>query len=116
MKIKLTTIDKLMVIQLMPQSESILVQTIAREIIDKVKVTQKEQDVIELKPTADGKNIVWNIKKVAKTVRDIEFTDAEILMLQEQVNKFDKAKKIGLSMLDTCLKIRKVEITKKDVK
>ena len=109
MNIKISTIDKLFINNLLPKSEGILVQIMSRDISRKTEITDKERDAIKLRPSPQG-GLLWDTKNVEKTASNIDFSEAEIRMLKEQVEKLDKAKGITSAMLDTVLKIRDIKI------
>ena len=113
MKITITAVDKMMIVSLLPQAESILVQTIARDISRKIELSQKDRDTIKLRPTPEGPGMTWNVKDVKKTETEVEFSTAEIEMLRGEIDKLDKAKKVTTAMLDTCLKIRDIKTKSK---
>jgi len=107
-KIKINAVDKLFINNLLPKTESILIQIMARDISRKVEISEKDRKTIDLKFTSEG-GLKWDIKHIKKTEIEIEFSEAEISMLHEQVEKLDEAKKITASMLDTVLKIRDIK-------
>lgn len=113
MKLIINAIDKMIIRQLLPQTESVLVQIMARDIGRKIEITQKDRETINLKPVPMSSNVSWDTEKVSATEIETEFTEAEIQMLQDQVKKLDDAKKISSVMLDTVLKIRDAKIGKK---
>lgn len=113
MKITINAIDKMVIKRLLPQTESILIQTMARDIDRKIELTKKDRETIDLKP-APQDGIAWKPEKVSKTETEIEFSEAEIRMLQKEIKKFDEAKKVSVFMLDTYLKIQDIKIKEKN--
>ncbi|KKL58865.1 hypothetical protein LCGC14_2221090 [marine sediment metagenome] len=104
---KFNTVDKLMIHHLLPQTESIIIQMLARDINRKTNITQKESKIIKLESTENG--ITWETKNLKKTECNIDFSEAEIRMLQDRVDSMDKEKKITSTMLDTVLKIKDIK-------
>lgn len=100
-KLSLSVKDRLAFRELFPRQGDILSQVLARDIAEKVQITQAEMKKIEL--STEGDKISWNPK--AKTV-NIVFTNPEITFLQAQVDRLDKEKKITLDILGLCLKIK----------
>lgn len=109
-KVKINAVDKIIIPQFFPQTESILVQMMARDIGRKIEVTEKDREAIKLKSLGQG--LSWNSEKVAETETEIEFTKAEIKMLQDRVKSLDQQKKISSGMLDTCIKIQGIKTVK----
>jgi len=106
MKVKINVVDKLIIGQLLPQTEGFLVQMIARDIGRKVEITDGEREIVELKTNPQGQGVIWKTDRIAETEMEIDFSETEISMLQEQIKKLDDGKKITTTMLDTILKIR----------
>lgn len=113
MKVKINAVDRLLLPQLLPQTESILIQTIACDIGRKIELTERDRKAIELKPSPQGQGVTWSAKKVSETEMEIEFSDAEIRMLQGQIKKLDEAKKVSMSMLNTVVKIQDLKLKTK---
>ena len=85
-----------------PQEGNITTQLLVKDIAGKVNLTQDEITTIELKQ-ADTQ-ITWNEEKAKD--KEIEFTEAELNFLKEQISKLDGENKISQEILDTCLLVR----------
>ncbi len=105
---KINAIDKIFINNFLPQAESILIQIMARDIARKVEITEKDRKTVNLRSSPTG-GLLWDIKNIKKTEKEIDFTEAEISMLKDQVERLDKAKKITPSMLETVLKVRDIK-------
>jgi len=103
---KINAVDKIIIPQLFPPQDSILVQMMIRDISRKVELTEKDREAINLKPNPAGPGVIWKNEKVDKTEMEVKFTNAEISFLQDRVKSLDDQKKISPAMLDTCIKIR----------
>ncbi len=106
--VKINTIDKITISNILPQVDSILVQIISRDISRKIEISDKDRETINLKPALEG-GVTWNKDNIEKTEVEIEFTNSEIHMIQEQISKLDKSKNIKLYQLDTVLKFQDVK-------
>lgn len=102
-KIKLGVKERIGFGNFVPEENDIITQTIARDILKKVSLGQAEMKKIGMKKSEDGG---WRWKKEGPEITFV-FTNAEIELLRQEVEKLDKQKKITLEMLPTCLKIRK---------
>ncbi len=101
-KFYLSILERLGFSALMPKQGNIITQVMCRDIEGKVRFTQAEIKKSGMKPTDKG-GIRWDTK--AKDV-GIVFTNAEITLLREQVDKLDQDNKITPDNLSLCLKIR----------
>jgi len=92
----------LLTTSLLPREGNIINLTLARDIRQKVELTQAEIKKYGVKPNESG-GLKWDEKGWMKKV---QFTNAEIELLKTQVNNLDKQQKINSELLDLCLKIR----------
>lgn len=100
---KLGVKDRLQIIAvLLPKQGDILTLTIAKDIQEKIEFTQKEIELIGLKPK-EGGGFEWKEKGFEK---EIIFTKAEMELLRNQINELDKQKKINAEMLSLCILLR----------
>lgn len=100
--LKLSVKDRLNLNELFPQQNDILGQIMARDIYEKVQITQAEIKKIDLKQTQG--RLEWN-KEKAKD-KTVVFTGAELEFLRTQVTRLDNAKQITSDLLELCLKIK----------
>jgi len=100
--IALTVKERLLISQIYPEKSSLTDQTIVRDIMRKLEITQDEQTEIEFKTMPQG--FTWNQEK--EQVKAVEFTDAEINLLKNQVNNLDKEQKVTQQLVELCLKIK----------
>jgi hypothetical protein len=103
-KLALTIKERLLVPQLYPREAGLTDQTIVRDIARKVNLSQEEQKKVGLKTMPNG--FTWDNKK--EKVIEVEFTDAEINLLKDRINKLDQEKKITQQLVELCLKIKNV--------
>ncbi len=99
---KLTIKDRMLISQLYPKEGNLISQILVKDISKKVKITQEDIDKYEIK--SDKGSINWNLKKEKEI--EVDFTDKEIELLKEQVEKLDKENKITQDNLELCLKIK----------
>ena len=104
---KLSIKDRLVIGNLYPAHGNILQQTLVRDIAKKVEVTQDEMKQIKLAPMEGSQGMKWD-PELAEKIGDMElqFTDAELNLLKEQVKKMDSENRVTLGLLDLCIKIR----------
>ena len=99
--------DRLVIGNLYPAQGNILQQTLVRDIVKKVEVTQDEMKQIQLAPLEGGPGMKWDPEEASKLgEKEVVFTEAELNLLKEQVSRVDRENKITLGLLDLCLKIR----------
>lgn len=102
--IKLSIKDRLTMNLLLPKEGNIICMTVAKDVTDKVKLSQVEIKNVDLKVVED--NFKWNAKKDKGKV--VLFTTAELEILRLQITKLDEQNKITLEILPLCEKIRDV--------
>lgn len=100
--IVLTVKERLLISQIYPEKSSLTDQTIVRDIMRKLEITQEEQKEIEFKAMQQG--FTWNQEK--EKVLPVEFTDAELNLLKTQVATLDKEQKVTQQLVELCLKIK----------
>jgi len=100
--VALTVKERLLISQIYPEKSSLTDQTIVRDIMRKLEITQDEQTEIEFKAMPQG--FTWNQEK--EKVLPVEFTEAEINLLKNQVNNLDKEQKVTQQLVELCLKIK----------
>ena len=98
---KLTVKDRIVMAGLYPKESNIISQVMIRDIDQKARMTQ--EDIEKFGIMNDNGLIKWNGK--AKDI-EVEFSQAEIKFLQEQVERLDRENKINQDILDLCLKIK----------
>ena len=101
-KMKLSVKDRvLMSNQLLPKEGDIVTLTIAKDVQDKIRISQDEMKRSGMKANPAG-GLQWDkdFKKV------IEFTNAELELLRKQIGELDTKKKITPEILDVCLMIK----------
>ena len=113
---KLTVKDRLNISGLYPERSNIVNQILVKDIIKKVQIDQDEMKKIQMKNIEVNGHLqtIWN-KDKAKEV-NIDFTEAEIGMLKNQVTELDKKNYITQDMIDLVLKIRDFNEGDKDGK
>lgn len=100
--LKLNVLSRLTIGRLFPRNDSIVAMTLAKGISEKTVLSEEEIKNIDLKE--QGQNVVWDMKKGFE--KEIEFSEAEIAFLKQQVQRLDAAREITLDMLDLCRKIQ----------
>ena len=104
---KLSVKDRLVIGNLYPAQGNILQQTLVRDIVKKVEVTQDEMKQINLAPIEGSQGMKWDPDEANRLgEKEVLFTDAELNLLKEQVSRLDRENKVTLGMLDLCLKIK----------
>lgn len=99
---KLYVKERLAMLQMLPENGSLSEMVDVMEIVKKIRITQEERTKIEYKETSGS--IVWNISKDEGL--DVNFTFEEISVLKDAVSRMDREKKINMSILDVCLRIK----------
>jgi hypothetical protein len=101
---KLTVKDRLNFAALYPEKGNILQQILVKGIVEKVSVTPKEAEEIELK--VNGNQVMWNLEKAKTHDKKVEFSEAELNLLKEQVKLLDTRGEINQNILGLCLAIQ----------
>lgn len=100
---KLSVLNRLNLARLFPQEGGILQQLAIKDIAKKIEFSPEEIKNIGLKQV--GNNITWNPTKTGLEI-EITFSESELSILKQQVEKMDKEEKITQDMLDLCLMVR----------
>jgi len=104
---KLMIFERIIIQKLYPNTGNLITQTIVKDISEKVRITQDEMKEIEFKIEENSKYI-WNKDK--DKGKDINFTEMEINLLKNEVEKLDKEEMITQDILGLCLKINDYKI------
>lgn len=99
---RLTVKDRLKISDILPREANIMTQSVVREIIAKVTITQDEQKVYGMASTPNG----WSWDSTKAQDKDVEFSAVELGVLKAGVEKIDKENQVTLDLLDLCIKIR----------
>ena len=98
---KLNVKERVAILQMLPETGSLVEMVDIMEIVKKVRLEEEEKNNIEFKETKNS--LSWNaVKDLGK---DIEFKHEEISILKAAVRRLDEEKRISVSNLDICLKI-----------
>jgi len=93
-----------------PKEGSLIEQLGVKEILNKVQVTQEDLDSIGHVLIQDEKgNIVKDqidLNKDKASAKEYDFSESQIQILKNAVNKLDSEKKIILTILDLCVAIK----------
>lgn len=100
---RLSYLERLLIGNLYPKEGDILTQLLVKSIKEKVKLTKEEIKKIGLQKYPNGK-LRYESKK-EKEIK-INFTEDELKLLKEQVNRLDEQKKVTQELLNLCVKIK----------
>jgi hypothetical protein len=101
-RFKLGILERISIRRLFPQESNLVKQVLARDIDNKINFQQAELKTLGIKQE-DGQ-VTWQSNK--DKGKFIDFTDAELQFLKEQIDELDKKNKITADMVDVCLKIK----------
>ena len=108
---KLNVRERIEITNLFPQQHNIMTQTLVGDIGKKVRLSQKEADVIGLKrTTSDSAQLSWDAKLAEDVVIDVQFTKNELQFLKSQVAQYDEQNKITQGILSVCVKLQTATI------
>ena len=79
------------------------------EIEQSVKITEKELDLYEIETLEDG-NVKWNGAKDKETQLELDFTDKEVLLIQEGFREIEKAREVKREFLSLYKKFKEIEL------
>lgn len=105
MKMTLSIKDRLVFSHLYPREGNLIAQTLVKDIIEKVKITQKEMKEVNFREVEGNSGVyMWdaNIEP-----NEYEFTVEEGKFLKDQVSRLDKENKITQECIDLCVIIQK---------
>lgn len=106
---KLNVKNRLLIMNVLcPKEADILTQMIVKSICEKTKLSDKEIAEVSLKQNPNGQGLIWN-DKAAKT-KAITFSNEELRVLKDAVNRLDSGKKVTSDLLTLCLMIRDEEL------
>lgn len=95
---------------LYPRESDLVTQILVKDIKSKAEISQKEMKMIDFKQVSTG--FQWDVKKAKD--KNVDFTEAEVNLLKEQVERLDKEKKITTELVDLCLKIKETNVSKSE--
>lgn len=101
---KLTIIDRINILNVMPQQENLQTLLIAKDLSKKVELLEEEKKLISYAEiqTPNGVQATW--KKENEIEVEVEFSAVETKLIKEIFNKLDSEKKISVSMIETASK------------
>lgn len=99
---KLEIYERLVMANILPEKENLLNMIIIEDIKEKIKLSQEEITKFEIK-SDDGK-LTW--KNDSDSSKEIEFTEAEISIISNQIDNLDKNKEITTDMVSVIRKIK----------
>jgi hypothetical protein len=99
---KLSIKDRLSFSSLYPRESNLITQLLVKSINEKIVLTQEETKEINLK--IEGEQLKWDNEKTKD--KEVEFNEAELNFLKQQITKLDGENKITQGILETCLKIQ----------
>jgi len=91
---------------MLPSEGDILTLTVSRDLAKLLNFTQDEIAKCDLSYDKNNKAYTWN-QEHSFTIC-VDFSPKEILLLKEQVEIADKAKKINVRNLDLCVMIKEL--------
>ena len=106
---KLQIVDRLNFAALFPEQGDLVSQILVKGIKEKVEVTSEEANEIQLKQI--GTQLQWDATKAKE--KDIQFNDAELKFLKEQVARLDTEKKVTPDNVGLCVAIQDATVEKK---
>jgi len=97
-----------------PEGGNFLTIDITKDVLKKVKLSQEEGTLIELKVV--GNQIYWNDNKEGLVSKDVTFTKAELEYMMTIINKMETQNQITIVNSDTLKKIRAASTAKEEEK
>lgn len=108
-KLKLNIEDRLIIASFIPKEGDLLQMTIAKELRDKLSLTRKEMESINLKSSQGA--ITWESEN-AEEINNLSFSlnESEIRILKDQVEELTKSRKITLDTVSLANRIKDLSI------
>jgi len=103
---KLTFKDRVSISVLYPKSGSLVDQVMVKDISSKTDITQEEIKEVGMKSFMENgvPKTRWDNEKAKD--KEVNFTEAELEFLRNQVEAKDKKKEITRDIIDLCLKLK----------
>ena len=102
---KLTVNERISLFGLCPtEGADIISQTLVRDILKKVELSQVEIKKINFRKREGGVGVEWDEPNTLP-LKNVTFSELELGLLKGQVAKFDKEKRVSQGLLSLCLKI-----------
>jgi len=105
-RVKLDVKERLSLNALFPQKGNMIAMQLIEDITEKVKISQKEMDHLELKSTAGpGGGSRWSWSAEKEKEKQVEFTKTEMRFLKKRIEELDKAENVTPDVFSLCKKL-----------
>jgi hypothetical protein len=84
MKTKLLIKERLYLMNILPQQNSLVEYQLKKSIIKKVEITDEDKNLVDFKQESEN-NVTWDAKKDADNQKEFEFTDQECLYVRKAI-------------------------------
>ena len=110
MKLILNATEVICIPSIFPEQGNFIEQTMATEIMEKVKLTIEESDRLKLQQQVlDGRlTYKWDDEEKKTFKKEIQLSNAEVEYLKDQYKRLDGEKKITMNMLSIMKKIKEL--------
>lgn len=119
MELKATLAERLNYESLFPKETNLITMTLMKDIRKKMEIPQEEMTSIDMMVSPDGKQFMWDQKKLDELKIDektFDLTKAEVDFLKERITELDNQKKIDVNLFEFCLRVQALTEIKEDKK
>jgi len=103
--VKLTILDRLSIINILPKEGNFLTLSVSNDITKKVGIGQEESKEIGIK--FEENRVSWNPETPEK---EVEFSESELSVIRKQLKTLDSQDKLTIELLETYKKLGADEV------
>ena len=111
MKTKLLIKERLYLMNVLPQQNSLIEYQLKKSIIQKVEITDEDRTLVDLKQESES-NVTWDAKKDADNPKEFEFTDQECQYVRKAIEALSDGEHPDEYWIMVMLLYDKLDVTK----
>ncbi len=111
MKTKLLIKERLYLMNVLPQQNSLIEYQLKKSIIQKVEITDEDKALVDLKQESES-NVTWDAKKDADNPKEFEFTDQECQYVRKAIEALSDGEHPDEYWIMVMLLYDKLDVTK----
>lgn len=111
MKTKLLIKERLYLMNVLPQQNSLVEYQLKKSIIQKVEITDEDKALVDFKQESES-NVTWDAKKDADNPKEFEFTDQECQYVRKAIEALSDGEHPDEYWIMVMMLYDKLDITK----